>query len=245
MSGSTVVTNTESVMLDNDTIELEFHGEVSTSGNETSTSTTLLAVSMAQECSNGGQGDKSSSATGTIGKNNSWTHKDSSAEVSDTRPEAAVENNHGGIKVGETETAPDISAPDVGSETKFRDESNSDGEEPLQRTASDDEARHITELQFDEADYVPAFIPPDAGTPAAAALAANAAIRVSKMQKGLHKFHVKKPSIKTLNIVKRLKKSSDRRFSKNFKGKVIDGVHELYTLTAGMILGIRCSVSKY
>ncbi len=35
-----------------------------------------------------------------------------------------------------------------------------------------------------------------------------------------------------------------RHFSKNFKGKVIDGVHELYTLTAGMMLGIRFSVSQ-
>jgi hypothetical protein len=198
---------------------------------------------MVEEFRNREEGNKSSSASVPSGKNTSSAHKDSSVEVSDTRPEVAVDNNHGGIMVGEAEAAPDISAPDVGSEMKFRDESNSDGEEPIQRTASDDEARHITELQVGEADYVPAFIPPDAGTPAAAALAANAAIRVSKMQKGLHKFHVKKPSIKTLNIVKRLKKSSDRRFSKNFKGKVIDGVHELYTLTAGMILGIRCSVS--
>ena len=50
--------------------------------------------------------------------------------------------------------------------------------------------------------------------------------------------------MKRLNIVKQLKKTSKgRQFSKNFKGKVIDGLHELYTLTAGMMLGIRCSVS--
>ena len=46
-----------------------------------------------------------------------------------------------------------------------------------------------------------------------------------------------------LNIVKRLKKTTKgSQFSQNFKGKVIDGLHELYTLTAGMMLGIRCSV---
>ena len=46
-----------------------------------------------------------------------------------------------------------------------------------------------------------------------------------------------------LNIVKRLKKNTKgSQFSQNFKGKVIDGLHELYTLTAGMMLGIRCSV---
>lgn len=50
--------------------------------------------------------------------------------------------------------------------------------------------------------------------------------------------------MKRLNIVKQLKKTSKgKQFSKNFKGKVIDGLHELYTLTAGMMLGIRCSVS--
>jgi hypothetical protein len=74
---------------------------------------------------------------------------------------------------------------------------------------------------------------------------ANAAIKVSKVTKGLHKLHVKKPSMKTLSLVKRLKKSRDRRFSKNFKGKVIDGLHELYTLTAGVMLGVRCAVSTY
>ena len=64
------------------------------------------------------------------------------------------------------------------------------------------------------------------------------------MTKGLHKLRVKRLTMKRLNIVKQLKKTSKgRQFSKNFKGKVIDGVHELYTLTAGMMLGIRCSVS--
>jgi hypothetical protein len=73
---------------------------------------------------------------------------------------------------------------------------------------------------------------------------ANAALVVSKVTKGLHKLRVKRLTMKRLNIVKQLKKTSKgSRFSKNFKGKVIDGVHELYTLTAGMMLGIRCSVS--
>jgi hypothetical protein len=38
------------------------------------------------------------------------------------------------------------------------------------------------------------------------------------------------------------RKKKDQRFSRNFKGKVIDGVHELYTLTAGMMLGMRYAV---
>jgi 1-phosphatidylinositol-4-phosphate 5-kinase len=55
--------------------------------------------------------------------------------------------------------------------------------------------------------------------------------------------------MKSLNIYKKLHKitktkRSKRHFSKNFKGKVIDGVHELYTLTAGMMLGIRFSLSR-
>jgi hypothetical protein len=89
------------------------------------------------------------------------------------------------------------------------------------------------------------FIEPAEGTPAALALAANAAIKVTKFEKGLHKFRgLKRPKMKSLNIVKKINKTTKnkrkkRHFSKNFKGKVIDGVHELYTLTAGMMLGIN------
>lgn len=53
--------------------------------------------------------------------------------------------------------------------------------------------------------------------------------------------------MKNLNLVKQLNKKTKRKkkhFSKNFKGKVIDGVHELYTLSAGMMLGIRYSVGN-
>ena len=79
---------------------------------------------------------------------------------------------------------------------------------------------------------------------------ANAAIKVSKFDKGLHKFRtLKRPKMKSLNIVKKLNKTTKQKrkkkhFSTNFKGKVIDGVHELYTLTAGMMLGIRYSVDQ-
>ena len=58
---------------------------------------------------------------------------------------------------------------------------------------------------------------------------------------------MKRPKMKNLNLVKQLNKKTKRKkehFSKNFKGKVIDGVHELYTLSAGMMLGIRYSVTK-
>jgi len=95
------------------------------------------------------------------------------------------------------------------------------------------------------------FIEPDVGTPAAAALAANAAIKVSKVSKGLKKLKGKLrggPKMKNLNIVRKFKKTTKRNrvdhFSRNFKGKVIDGLHELYTLTAGMMLGIRCLLSR-
>jgi hypothetical protein len=58
---------------------------------------------------------------------------------------------------------------------------------------------------------------------------------------------MKRPKMKSLNIVKKLNKTTKakrakKHFSKNFKGKVIDGVHEQYTLTAGMMLGIRHAV---
>lgn len=80
-------------------------------------------------------------------------------------------------------------------------------------------------------------------------LVANAAIKVTKVDKGLHKIRgMKRPKMKNLNLVKQLnkktkKKRKKKHFSTNFKGKVIDGVHELYTLTAGIMLGIRYSVS--
>ena len=48
-------------------------------------------------------------------------------------------------------------------------------------------------------------------------------------------------------LARTLKTKEKRRkmhFSRNFKGKVIDGVHELYTLTAGMMFGMRCAVSS-
>ena len=94
------------------------------------------------------------------------------------------------------------------------------------------------------------FMMPAAGTPAAEALAANAAIKVSKVTKGLHKFRgLKRPKMKNFNVVKQInkltkKKRKKRHFSRNIKGKVIDGVNELYTLTAGIMLGIRVAVSK-
>jgi len=53
--------------------------------------------------------------------------------------------------------------------------------------------------------------------------------------------------MKNFNFMKKLNKTTKtkrkkKHFSKNFKGKVIDGVHELYTLTAGIMLGIRYTV---
>jgi hypothetical protein len=76
---------------------------------------------------------------------------------------------------------------------------------------------------------------------------------VTKLDKGLHKLrgittHIG-PKMKNLNIIKQLKKHTKNKrnkyhFSRNFKGKVISGLHELYTLTAGIMHGIRY-VHKY
>jgi 1-phosphatidylinositol-4-phosphate 5-kinase len=107
------------------------------------------------------------------------------------------------------------------------------------------------EITFSLNDIV--FIEPEKGTPAAAALAANAAVKVTKIEKGIiKKFRsLKRPKMKNLNIVKQIKKHSKvksgkkKARSKNFKGKVIaQGIHELYTLTAGMMLGMRCSIGR-
>jgi hypothetical protein len=93
------------------------------------------------------------------------------------------------------------------------------------------------------------------GTPLAAALAANATIQVgNKYQKsiqrklrGLKRPKMKAKNFKKFNLVRQLgniKHKKEKLFSQNFKGKVIDGVHELYTLTVGMMLGLRCSVGN-
>lgn len=71
---------------------------------------------------------------------------------------------------------------------------------------------------------------------------------MSKVSKGFHKLRgMKRPKMKNFNFMKKLNKTTKtkrkkKHFSKNFKGKVIDGVHELYTLTAGIMLGIRYTV---
>lgn len=91
-----------------------------------------------------------------------------------------------------------------------------------------------------------AFVDPQEGTPAAMALAANAQIKVSKTDKFLSKLRgMKRPKFKSLNLIKQLKKHTKtrRKAHKNFKGKVIDGQHELYVITAGIMLGIKCSLS--
>eukprot|EP00602_Paraphysomonas_sp_CaronLab_P002978 CAMPEP_0185030480 /NCGR_PEP_ID=MMETSP1103-20130426/17485_1 /TAXON_ID=36769 /ORGANISM="Paraphysomonas bandaiensis, Strain Caron Lab Isolate" /LENGTH=804 /DNA_ID=CAMNT_0027565641 /DNA_START=142 /DNA_END=2556 /DNA_ORIENTATION=- len=99
------------------------------------------------------------------------------------------------------------------------------------------ESRDQSELMF-------TFVPPAEGTPAAEALQANAEVKISRLAKGIRKIKgIKHPKVK--NVTRGFKrKKKDKRFSRNFKGKVIDGVHELYTLTAGMMLGMRCAVGR-
>ena len=81
-----------------------------------------------------------------------------------------------------------------------------------------------------------AFIEPIEGSEAHEALQANKEIKMSSMTKFLSKSFSMKP--KFLGKGKRKQK----KFDKNFKGKVIDGKHELYVLSMGMMLGIRCAV---
>ena len=72
---------------------------------------------------------------------------------------------------------------------------------------------------------------------------ANSEVKISRLAKGIRKIGgIKHPKLK--NVTKGWKRKKKQvKFSRNFKGKVIDGVHELYTLTAGMMLGMRCAVS--
>ena len=92
--------------------------------------------------------------------------------------------------------------------------------------------------QADLEDVEMIFMHPGVGTPAAAALQANANLKVSKFDKGLRRIKgIKHPKIKKFK-----RKKEGRKFSRNFKGKTIEGIHEQYTLTIGMMLGIRVAV---
>jgi len=99
----------------------------------------------------------------------------------------------------------------------------------------------------------PSFLHPEAGTPAYEALEANANLNLTKANKMMSKLRgLKRPKMKSLNVMKQIRKYTKQeqgervtRSSANFKGKVIDGLHELYTLTAGMMLGIRVDVGKF
>lgn len=89
------------------------------------------------------------------------------------------------------------------------------------------------------------FLEPLEGTPAYMALEANKNIKMNAVNKLINKsmsFGGIRPKLKNLKKLNLTGKKKYRRFSRNFKGNVIDGVHELYTLTAGMMLGIRCAV---
>lgn len=80
------------------------------------------------------------------------------------------------------------------------------------------------------------FIEPIEGSEAHEALQANKEIKLSAMTKFLSKSFSMKPKFL------RKGKRKQKKFEKNFKGKVIDGKHELYVLSMGMMLGIRCAV---
>ena len=74
---------------------------------------------------------------------------------------------------------------------------------------------------------------------------ANADIKVTRLEKGIRRIKgIKHPKAKNFTKLIKKKKDKNRAFSRNFKGKVIDGVHELYTITAGMMLGLRYSVGR-
>eukprot|EP00968_Pinguiococcus_pyrenoidosus_P022758 scaffold3350_cov268-Pinguiococcus_pyrenoidosus.AAC.25 len=78
------------------------------------------------------------------------------------------------------------------------------------------------------------------GTPAHAALKANAGIRVTRFNKTVGR-RIKRP--KTKNLTRNVKKKSRKRRS-YIKGKVIDGQHEQYTLALGMMHALRTVIGR-
>jgi 1-phosphatidylinositol-4-phosphate 5-kinase len=81
---------------------------------------------------------------------------------------------------------------------------------------------------------------PAEGTPAFEALEANRQHKVTQIDKHV-KRHLKRPKAK--HVIGSHKKEA-RKTRPNIKGKVIDGQHEQYLLTMGMMLGIRVSVAR-
>lgn len=83
---------------------------------------------------------------------------------------------------------------------------------------------------------------PLTGTPADEAMAANRDHKVSKFSKHVgRKLHkMKRPK----RIMKGTIKKKKRKNRSNIKGKVIDGKHEQYLLTIGMMYGIRVAVGR-
>ena len=83
------------------------------------------------------------------------------------------------------------------------------------------------------------FQPPDEGTPAAEALAANAAIPRTRVVGMMRSGSGKRPKFN-----KKLGRHLKKKKRRNFQGNVIKGEHEQYTLTIGMMLGIRVAVGR-
>jgi len=81
----------------------------------------------------------------------------------------------------------------------------------------------------------------DPNTPAGHAVLANQNFKPSSYDKVMRKGMKKRLKLK--NFTKNVKKSRRRRRS-HIKGKKIDGRHEQYALSIGMMLGIRCCVGR-
>ena len=78
-------------------------------------------------------------------------------------------------------------------------------------------------------------------TPAGQALKEVRDLKIGRMEKVSNKIIKKRPKLK--NLTKDVKKSRRRRRS-HIKGKKIDGKHEQYALSIGMMLGIRVCVGR-
>lgn len=125
-------------------------------------------------------------------------------------------------------------------------ESQSDGStKELERESSVLTNRSSTFDRDQHEPVDPTLIDPDAmfcslqsHTPAAEALEANAKVDTSSVSAARIK---KRPKLK--NLTRDVKREQRRRRA-HIKGKVIDGKHEQYALSIGMMLGIRVAVGR-
>lgn len=84
----------------------------------------------------------------------------------------------------------------------------------------------------------------NASIPAANTMSSSFHSISSSIRRPSESVRIMVETFNTASNRKKVQRKPKKESAKNYKGKVIDNVHELYTLTLGMMLGLRCSVRR-